>query len=116
MFGILLVCVFFLIPIFAYPQIGGAGLIAGVAKAVKTLKPDVQIIGVHTALYDMALCGIATWYVCVNVVRMCVLEPYGGDVAHTAWHGCVVYKKERASKRVMHGLQKEILPILAGGT
>ena len=30
--------------------VGGGGLIAGTAKAVKTMKPDVMIIGIHARL------------------------------------------------------------------
>jgi threonine dehydratase len=32
--------------------IGGGGLVAGIATAAKALKPDIQIIGVETALYS----------------------------------------------------------------
>jgi len=35
--------------------VGGAGLIAGVALAVKTQKPDVQVIGVEPLNYPVRL-------------------------------------------------------------
>jgi len=31
--------------------IGGGGLISGMAVAAKTLKPDIEVIGVQAALY-----------------------------------------------------------------
>ena len=31
--------------------IGGGGLISGIAVAAKTLKPDIEIVGVQAALY-----------------------------------------------------------------
>ena len=46
--------------------VGGAGLIAGVALAVKTQKPDVQVIGVEPTNYPVRIFSLlhasASWF------------------------------------------------------
>jgi threonine dehydratase len=75
--------------------IGGGGLISGVAVAAKALRPDIEIIGVETALYPSMRCALRG------------LEPPTGG--QTLAEGIAVKEPGRLTKAIVGALVSDVM-------
>jgi threonine dehydratase len=78
---------------YVFVPIGGGGLIAGIALALKALKPDVKVIGIESsaggALYASRQAGERTRVVCGETIAGGIICPMIGELNYPILERCV---------------------------
>ena len=103
--------------------VGGAGLIAGISCAIKTLKPDVQVIGVEPefcASYTAALRAgrpVAAEFTptLADGLAVPVVGPHAFEVARHYVDECVLSSEKCISLAVLRLLENEKFIVEGGG-
>ena len=103
--------------------IGGAGLIAGVSCAVKTLKPECKVIGVepeYCASYTAALKAgkpvpISVQNTLADGLAVPMVGPHAFEVARHYVDECVLVSEKQISLAVLRLIENEKIVVEGGG-
>ena len=108
---------------FAIQSTGGGGLIAGVACAIKTLKPECQVIGVEPhfcASYTAALkagkpVAASVQNTLADGLAVPVVGPHAFEVARHYVDDCVQVSEKEISLAVLRLIENEKMVVEGGG-